>query len=127
MRYEITFNENESLVTIRTYGDLTFNGFQLLLEELIADPKWRAGMNAIVDNRRASLDTLLLQDLQKISLLVQQLKNKLGSGGRCAIVLSDDADFTKIAMWKIMTEPVVGFNIEYFASIVIAEKWLNII
>ena len=124
MQYEIIFHENKSFVTIRTSGDLTFDGLQLMLTELLGDPKWNTSLNALVDNRAASLDTLTLYDMQKLSLLVTRLKDNLGYGA-CAIVLPDDADFTKIAMWKIMTEPAVRFKIEYFDSIVIATEWLD--
>jgi len=124
VHYEIKFDENKSFVTIRTSGDLSFNSYQLILRELLADPKWIAGTNTIVDHRASSIETLALDDLKKISYLVKQLKDNLGHGGRCAIVVSNDAEFTKIAMWKIMTETVVGFKIEYFDSIETAEEWL---
>jgi hypothetical protein len=104
---------------------LDVEGHQLFLRELIAHPKWRAGMNALVDHRAATLANVTLHDMQIVSLLVRQLKNYLGSGGRCAIVLSDDAEFTKIAMWKVMTAPEVGFKIEFFDYIEDARKWLH--
>jgi hypothetical protein len=125
MRYQITFDGNESFVTIRTAGELDVEGHQLLLRELIDHPKWRAGMSALVDHRAATLANVTLHDMQIVSLLVRQLKNYLGSGGRCAIVLSDDAEFTKVAMWKIITAPEVGFTIEFFGSIEDAGKWLH--
>jgi len=124
MHYEIEFHENKSCVIIRTFGDLTFDGLQLMLEKLLADPKWKASLNAIVDNRAALFDTLTLYDLQKLSLLVKRLKDNLGYGA-CAIVLPDYADFTKIAMWKVMTEPAVRFRIDYFDSVETATEWLN--
>ena len=124
MQHEIKFQENKSFVTLRTSGELTFDGFQLMLRELVDDPKWKSSLNGLVDNRAASLDSLTLHDLQKISLSVTQLKDTLGHGA-CAIVLPDDGGFTKIAMWKIMTEPEVDFKIEYFNSIVTATEWLN--
>jgi len=123
MHHEIKFHEDKSFVTIRTSGDLTFDGLQLMLTELLGDPRWKASLNALVDNRAASFDTLALDDLKKISLLVNQFKDALGPGA-CAIVLPDDGGFTKIAMWKIMTEPTVAFKIEYFDSIVTATEWL---
>jgi hypothetical protein len=125
MRHEITFDENESFVTIRTSGELSVGGHQLVLRELITHPRWRSGMSALVDHRAASLAAVTLHDMQIISLLVKQLKDNLGSGGRCAIVLSDDAEFTKIAMWKVMTEPDVGFKIDFFDSLGAAKKWLS--
>jgi hypothetical protein len=125
MRHEITFEKNESFVTIRTSGELSAEGHQRLLGELIAHPKWRTGMSALVDHRSASLAAVTLHDMQLTSLLVKQLKDNLGSGGRCAIVLSDDAEFTKVAMWKVMTAPDVGFKIEFFDSIGAARKWLS--
>ncbi len=82
-------------------------------------------MNAIVDHRAATFTNVTLHDMQAISLLVRQLKKYLGSGGRCAIVLSDNAEFTKVAMWKVMTAPEVGFKIEFFNSIEDARKWLH--
>lgn len=82
-------------------------------------------MSALVDHRSASLAAVTLHDMQLTSLLVKQLKDNLGSGGRCAIVLSDDAEFTKVAMWKVMTAPDVGFKIEFFDSIGAARKWLS--
>ena len=81
--------------------------------------------SVLVDNRAASLATTTLHDIQLISLLVKQLKNYLGSGGRCAIIMSDDAEFTKVAMWKIMTAPEVGFRIDFFNSLEGAKKWLK--
>ena len=123
MQYEIIFHDSKSFVTIRMSGDLTCDGIELMLTELICDPRWKVSLNALVDNRAASLDTLSLYDLQKISVLVNQIKDTLGSGA-CAIVLPDSG-FTKMAMWKIMTEPTVDFKIEYFDSIVTATEWLN--
>ncbi|HJW30896.1 MAG TPA: hypothetical protein VJ508_16795 [Saprospiraceae bacterium] len=123
MHSEITFEENESFVTIRTFGELSVEGHQHFLAELIMHPKWKAGMNVLVDDRAASLATLTLNDIQLISLLVRQLKDRLGSGGRCAIVLSDE--FTKVAMWKVLTASEVGFEIEFFDSIEAGKKWLS--
>lgn len=125
MRHEITFDKNESFVTIRTSGELNGEGHRLFLGELITHPKWKAGMDVLVDNRAASLATTTLHDIQLISLLVKLLKEYLGSGGRCAIILSCDAEFTKVAMWKVMTAPEVGFKIEFFDSLEDAKKWLS--
>ncbi len=122
MLYEITFDKNEPFVTIRTSGELNIEGHQLFLRDLIAHPKWRAGTNVLVDHRAASLSSVTMHDIEMISLLVKQLKDNLGSGGRCAIVVSEE--FTKIAMWKVMTAPEVGFEIEFFDSIEDARKWL---
>ena len=124
MRYEITFDKNESFVAIHTSGELNGEGHRLLLRELITHPKWKAGMDVLVDHRAASLATTTLHDIQLVSLSVKELKNYLGSGGRCAIILSDDAEFTKVAMWKVMTAPEVGFKIELFDSLEDAKKWL---
>jgi hypothetical protein len=55
MRHEITFDKNEPFVTIRTLGELSAEGHLLFLKELITRPEWRAGMNALVDHRAASL------------------------------------------------------------------------
>jgi hypothetical protein len=96
MHYEIRFEENESFVTIRTFGELNVDGHQHFLGELITHSKWKAGMNVLVDHRAASLATVTLHDIQVVSLLVKQLKDNLGSGGRCAIVLSEDAEFTRL-------------------------------
>ncbi len=123
MHSEIIFEETEPFVTIRTSGELSVEGFQRFLTELITHSKWKPGMNVLVDHRAASLAALTLNDIELISLLVRQLKDYLGSGGRCAIVLSDE--FTKVAMWKVMTAPQVGFEIEFFDSIEIARKWLS--
>ncbi len=125
MRYEISFNQNESFVTVRTSGKLDVQGHQLFLVELLTHSQWRAGMNVLVDHRAASLATITVDDMKMVSLLVRQLKDYLGSGGRCAIVLSDDAEFTKAAMWKIITTPEVDFEIEYFDSLEEAKKWLQ--
>jgi hypothetical protein len=125
MRHEITFDKNEPFVTIRTLGELSAEGHLLFLKELITRPEWRAGMNALVDHRAASLAAITPYDLQLISRWVKQLKDILGAGGRCAIVLSDDAEFTKVAMWKVMTEPDVGFKIEFFDAVGDARKWLS--
>ncbi len=123
MRFEIIFEDTEPFVTIRTSGELSVEGHRHFLSELITHPKWKAGMNVLVDNRAASLAALTVYDLQLISVLVRQLKDDLGSGGRCAIVLSDE--FTKVAMWKVMTAPEVGFEIEFFDSLESARKWLS--
>ncbi|HSB32112.1 MAG TPA: STAS/SEC14 domain-containing protein [Candidatus Sulfobium mesophilum] len=123
MHSEITFDENESFVSIRTFGELSVEGFQHFLMELITHSKWKAGMSVLVDHRAASLAGLTVNDIQLISLLVKQLKDNLGSGGRCAIVLSDE--FTKAAMWKVMTASEVGFEIEFFDSIEEARRWLS--
>lgn len=122
MRYKISFNE--SFVTIFTYGELSVEGHQLFLRELVAHPKWKAGTNVLVDHRAASLANVTLNDMRLVSLLVKQLKGYLGSGGRCAIVLADNEEFTKAAIWKVMTAPEVGFEIEYFDSIENAKTWL---
>jgi len=124
MQHEIKFQENKSFVTLRTSGELTFDGLQFMLTELLGDPRWTSSLNALVDNRAASFDTLSLYDLRKMSLLVTKFKDALGPGA-CAIVLPDEGGFTKMAMWKIMTEPAVPFKIEYFDSIITAKEWLN--
>jgi hypothetical protein len=125
MDYEITFEEKESFVAIRTSGELDVQGHQHLLGELMTHSKWKAGINVLVDHRAASLATLTPRDIQMVSLMVKRLKDRLGSGGRCAIVLSDDAEFTKVAMWKVLTEPEVGFKIEFFDSIEEGKEWLR--
>ncbi len=124
MRYEIKF-DNESFVTIRTSGELSAEGHQLLLSDLIKHPDWKPGMKVLVDQRSASFAAVTLNDIQKISLFVKALKDSLGSGGRCAILLSEKSEFTKVAMWKVITAPEVGFRIEFFDSIEDAKKWLS--
>ena len=124
MHHEITFDKTETFVTIRTSGELTFEGHRLFLDELIAHPEWKPGTDVLVDHRAASLAAITLDDIKSISLLVKLSNEYIGSGGRCAIILSDNAEFTKVAMWKVITAQAVGFKIEYFDSFEDGKKWL---
>lgn len=77
MRYEIMFDKNESFVTGRMFGELSVGGHQLFLRDLLAHPKWKTGMNVLIDNRAASLVNVTLDDLQRVSLMVKYLKDAL--------------------------------------------------
>lgn len=90
IRYKII--ESKKLVYAVGSGLLTLPDLLGHLDDLAADPQYKAPMNKIVDYRKATIKKLTMNEADIFTYKKARLK-KLFLGEKCAIVTNTDVDF----------------------------------
>jgi hypothetical protein len=111
-------------VLITVWGEASIEGFHAYLGGFLDDPKWRPGMDSLVDLR--ALDFADLTAAQIRALVDAQARNKVKrGGGRAAIVVSQEVAYGLVRMYEAYADQQVALRPRVFRSYEEAHAWLD--
>jgi hypothetical protein len=103
MEYEIEFVDGQvpdALVTVR--GEMTVEGNQAWLAELVGDPRWRPGMKTLVDGTGLEPATFAATDVRAVAATTVCQDESWGAGCS-AVVVSNDVIYGLLRVWQAVT------------------------
>jgi hypothetical protein len=125
LRHAITFGSDPEDVFVVLAGETTVGGFEAYLGDLVSDPRWRPGMNVLIDLTALDSRKLTEQDLARIAALLSRYRTQLGPGRR-AQVATDPLSFGLTRMVQAQAEAEgVDFSAAVFRSREEARAWLR--
>jgi hypothetical protein len=110
-------------VVITTGGSADLEGVKLFGEELITDPRFRAGSTVLVDHSELDLRPLTESDLQEIGRIASGLAERLGDT-LFAVVVPDSFTFGRARQSTTLAQPLDS-AVRIFYSRDDAEAWLR--
>jgi hypothetical protein len=79
MEHVIEFGGSPQDVTITTSGIATVEAIKSLLDDLLADPRYHAGMAILIDHSGLDMTSLTTADVKAIARFVVDLGDRLGN------------------------------------------------
>ena len=124
MEFEIAFVDGEvTNVHVTVSGELTVEGNQAWLEQLVTDPRWRPGMRVLLDGTALRPGDFVGRHLQAVAEPIVGHGADWGPGF-CAAVVDDPTVFGLIRMWQVATREM-EWQTEVFHSRAAARAWLE--
>ena len=124
MEYRILWDEIPNCVIIKAYGVASMQGIVDFHSDYLCDSRWKPGMNILCDFRVLLADHFDKEDIQTISRLVEDARNKIGDG-RMAVAQPDITSFGLTRMFEMVTEGKTRLNIMVFYSYDDALLWIQ--
>jgi hypothetical protein len=125
LRYTITFSGDPEEVQVTISNHVTYDDVRSYLQDLLGDPRWRPGMDLLVDVGAADVADLTSTDIMRFAELFAEHGTQMG-GGRHAIVASDPVRFGLARMWGTYAESSgAAFTSAVFDSVERAREWLR--
>jgi hypothetical protein len=124
VQHEITFTNDVFDVVVVTSGVASLAGFRAFVEELVASPEYRPGMNILVDHTGLDANRLAASDMQAIADLVVEFYERIGPG-LCATVVPSPHKFRLAQIWQQLVERKVLMRTGVFYSREFARSWLR--
>jgi hypothetical protein len=124
MTYEIVFTADDPFATVRTFGRASLEGYVAYMEELVADPRFRRGMNLLADHRRLDVSHLTSGQLRVLAQLMGNFADRFGDG-RSAIVMDGPLPFGLARMWESFSNPRYPDQYRICRSVEEAQRWLR--
>lgn len=124
MKYELSFDDVLPLVIVRVSGNASLAGFDSFMANLLGHPKWKRGMNVIIDSRLLEISSVRTPFIHSASDVVKHNSFQLGSG-RCAVVTATAAGFGMARMWQTLTKDEVLLETKIFSSMEEAQAWAS--
>lgn len=123
MRHTITRAADGKCFTITTAGQGDVAGIVAFLDDLVADPQWRPGLQILLDHRRLDIASITAEGIERVSQHFRKIGPRLGNG-YIALVMHKDIDFGIARAWELVTEAHVDMHIGVFRSLEEACRWL---
>jgi hypothetical protein len=124
MRFEIEFVEGEvhdAFVTID--GEMTVEGNQTWLGELVGDPRWRPGMKTLVDGTALSCGEFAGTDVWAVAQTTV-VDDATWGPGFSAVVVDKPAIYGLLRIWQVATTDM-AWRTGVFYSREEALTWLS--
>ncbi len=124
MDFTINFDRMPDYVLIQTEGVVEVAGFDRLMAGLTFSPRWVKGTPQIVDHRKLDLDRLRSEDMQRIRIIVESYRDRLGEG-KVAFVVGSRAVYGFARMYELVGGGEIHGEVAVFETIEDAARWLD--
>jgi hypothetical protein len=118
-----TINRDERLVLFRCSGQIVFSEIRRAFDQMMQDPGFQPGINALWDLRSASIG-VRVQEIPDILAMIQSRQQERGTGYRVAILVGGSPDFGLSSMFE-MKAATMPFDVRVFRSYTQATQWLG--
>jgi hypothetical protein len=88
MEWKLNFRD-DGILEIKSSGLFCNDDLKKMIEQIISNPKWEKGMNALADFREVDIKKIKFKDIQKTKDIHSQFSDIVGSGKIAAILSSD--------------------------------------
>lgn len=123
MRHRLQVDEATGLFVVTTEGDATVEGIIAFLDDIIAHPLWKPGMDILLDHRALSVLNINPRGVEKVSDYFAGISEALGNG-KIALVMNKDVDFGITRAWEILTSDRTSMRINVLRSLDAAREWV---
>ena len=124
MDFTINFDRMPDYVLIQTEGVVEVAEFNRLMAELTSSPRWVKGTPQIVDHRKLDMDRLRSEDMQRIRLIVESYRDRLGEG-KAAFVVGSRAVYGFARMYELVGGREIHGDLAVVDTIEDAARWLG--
>ncbi len=124
MKYEIAWAGDPEDVLITTSGDATVDDLQAMARAVMADPRFREDLTALIDHTDTRWWALSNQDLEARAEGIRADAERLGRQ-RIAVVVGSPLDFGIGQTVMGLLADGVEFETEIFESRTAARAWLR--
>ena len=123
MQHEIHFGPDWA--EIRTSGVASVAGIQAFGEALAADPRWRPGMDLIVNHTDLDVRPLGPEEMATLGRRARRKEHPTRGFRRCTFVLPGKLQYGVGRMWQSFAEHSEPGKIQLFESLDAAHAWLR--
>jgi hypothetical protein len=116
-------NPDRRLVMFRCSGEIVLSEIRRAYDQMISDPGFEPGINALWDLRDASIG-VRMQEIPDILGMIRARQEKRGTGYRVAILVAGSPDFGLSTLFEMRTHSM-PFNVKVFRSYTQATRWLS--
>jgi hypothetical protein len=123
MDYTIAWGGDPEDVWLKTRGVASVRDLHAMVREAVADSRWRAGMNVLLDHGDCDWSQMPLQAIEERAHLLIDMADDVGYQ-RCAFVVGDASSYGVGRMLALLLDSQVKFVARAFMSIAEARAWL---
>ena len=110
-------------LTITTSGPVFVEGFARLIDDVLADARYRRGMAVLVDHAEADFSAVRPDEMQAVAQMLVDLDDRVGAS-RLAVVASSPASFGLVRVFQAYVD-AAQVDVSLFYTRAEAEDWLR--
>jgi hypothetical protein len=123
MEYRITWGGHPEDVCFATTGRCSPLVIDAMTREALADPRWRDGLNVLIDHTQSDWSAMTTDELTEFARLLRELAPEFGQQ-RVAAVFGGAESFRSGRLVGRMLDREVPWLGHAFASVAEARQWL---
>lgn len=123
MEYRIEWNGGIEDVLVTTTGEADVDVLDEMVEELLADPRYRDGLKILLDHRACRWIGLSVDDIRRRAELQRAKRSRIGYQ-HIAFVVGSPEEYGMGRMLAAHLDRQVGFVARAFQSLEEARAWL---
>jgi hypothetical protein len=123
VEYSITWGGDPEDVWMKTRGVVTVAELDAMVREAVADPRWRPGLNILVDHSDGDWSLMSLRDIEDRAKLMIESAETIGYQ-RIAFVVGHASDFGVARMLSVLVDARVQYLAHAFMSPEEGRAWL---
>lgn len=124
MKSIILYDNLPEYVLLETSGEVSVDGVERMLKQLVESPRWTPGTDQLIDHRKLDVKKLSADDMRKIRDILNRHSLELGRG-RCAFVVKDTLGFGLGRMYEMLGGDRIHGDFGVFYSLDDARRWLK--
>ena len=124
MAYEISADTGETVITVKTKGDLEAEEFHKMITETEVFCREKSIRKVLVDHTSSTVQHISAEEIHGVAMLCSILNDAM-EGGKLAVVLIHDIDYGLGRMWHSYAINNLNFDSELFRNRQEAEAWLE--
>ncbi len=123
MDYEIVWDDGPEDIRVETSGPVDVEELDAMVDEALADPRYRPNMRVLIDHTRASWAGVDGDQVRRRAELIHAKADRIGPQ-RIAFVVSGRLDLGVARMLAAYTADAVALDVKVFPSVPAAREWL---
>jgi len=124
MDYTFTWGEGPEDVRVETSGPVDVDVLDAMVEEALADPRFRPDMRGLVDHTRAAWAGVDGAEVRRRVELVRAQADRIGRQ-RVAFVVAGRIDLGVARMLAAYAADGIAFDFRVFPTVPAAREWLS--
>jgi hypothetical protein len=124
MDYTFIWGEGPEDVRVETSGPVDVDVLDAMVEEALADPRFRPHMRVLIDHTRATWAGVDGAEVRRRAELLQAQADRIGPQ-RVAFVVAGRIDLGVARMLAAYTAGGVAFDVRLFSTVPAAREWLS--
>ena len=123
MEWKLNFRD-DGIMEIIARGDFSVDDFKKMTEQIIADPRWKPGINTISDFRDLNINNIDFKDIYKIEKIHLKFDDEIGSG-KIALIFEKDLGFGMGRSYEAISNRVIKSKIRTFRNYEDGINWIR--
>lgn len=119
-----TVDDEGRFVVVRTSGEFTPDDHRRMVEDVVSQPFWKPGRDALFDHRALALDGQAFPAISQAADTHRQFDDEIGTG-RAAIVMPSQDMFGVGRMFEEVAGDAISARLRVFREEEQARQWLD--